>query len=91
MNLRGHRGVVYKMEVTSNERILVTAGSDHIVRISALPEYTGEFIDEDESEAFIISECMHSAAVYSFAMVHQPLQDTLYILTCCYDGYLRLW
>ncbi len=34
---------------------------------------------------------MHSAAVYALAIVHQPLQDLLYILTCCFDGYVRLW
>jgi len=34
---------------------------------------------------------VHSAAVYSFSLIHQPLQDALYILTCCFDGYLRLW
>lgn len=34
---------------------------------------------------------MHSAAVYSVSLVHQTLQDTLFILTCCYDGYIRLW
>lgn len=47
MSLRGHRGVVYDMKTTTNETILVTAGSDHIVRIMNFPEFTGEFIDED--------------------------------------------
>lgn len=47
MSLKGHRGVIYKLDVTPNQRILVSAGSDHIVRVMALPEWTGEFIDED--------------------------------------------
>lgn len=34
---------------------------------------------------------MHSAAVYSVSLVHQPIQGVLYLLTCCFDGYLRLW
>ncbi len=47
MSLRGHRGIIYRMEVTPNERLLVTAGSDHVVRVTTFPEYSGETIDED--------------------------------------------
>ena len=50
MNLKGHRGVIYTMQTTQNEKILVTAGSDHIVRVASFPNYSGQFIDEDESE-----------------------------------------
>lgn len=50
MTLKGHRGMVYKMEAAANERLLVTAGSDNLVRVWRLPEETGEYIDEDESE-----------------------------------------
>ena len=45
MSLRGHRGVIYAMESTHNDKILVTAGSDHLVRVSSFPENTLEFID----------------------------------------------
>ncbi len=38
-----------------------------------------------------MGECLHSAAVYSVATVYQPLQELLYVLTCCYDGTIRLW
>ena len=38
-----------------------------------------------------MGECVHAAAVYSLSVVHQPLQDTIFIITCCYDGYIRLW
>lgn len=34
---------------------------------------------------------MHTAAVYSVSVVHQPIQGIVYVVTCCYDGYLRLW
>lgn len=91
MTLKGHRGVIYKMEATANERILVTAGSDNLVRVWKLPEDTGEYIDEDESEELVVGECLHSAAVYSVSVVYQPLQELLHILSCCYDGSIRLW
>lgn len=38
-----------------------------------------------------MGECLHTAAVYSVATLYQPLQELLYILTCCYDGVIRLW
>jgi len=69
----------------------VTAGSDNMVRIWNIPEYTGEFIDADESETYLIGECVHTAAVYSVSLIYQKLQDVLYILSCCFDGYLKLW
>jgi WD40 repeat protein len=47
MTLKGHRGIIYKIEATSNEKIMVTAGSDNIVKIWRIPDYTGEYIDED--------------------------------------------
>ena len=34
---------------------------------------------------------MHSAAVYSIALIHSPLENMLHILTCSFDGYVRLW
>jgi WD40 repeat protein len=37
MVLRGHRGVIYSMEASPNEKLLVTAGSDNIVRVLNLP------------------------------------------------------
>ena len=37
MSLRGHRGVIYHMAVTPNDKYLVTAGSDHIVRVALFP------------------------------------------------------
>jgi WD40 repeat protein len=70
---------------------MVTAGSDNLVKLWRIPEDTGEYIDEDESEELVIGECIHSAAIYSISLIYQALQDTLYILTCSYDGYIRLW
>jgi len=51
----------------------------------------GEYIDEEESEALIRAEIIHTAAVYAAACIHVPLNDKFYILTCCYDGMIRLW
>ena len=34
---------------TSNDKFLISAGSDHIVRIWDIPSSYGEYIDEDES------------------------------------------
>ncbi len=47
MNLKGHRDIIYCMVTTENQKYLITAGSDHIVRIWSVPENVGEFIDED--------------------------------------------
>lgn len=29
--------------------------------------------------------------MYSTACIYVPLNDKLYIVTCCYDGFVRLW
>jgi len=79
------------MVATPNERYLVTAGSDFFVRIWEIPTVFGEYIDEEESEALIRAEIIHTAAVYAAACIHVPLNDKFYILTCCYDGMIRLW
>lgn len=34
---------------------------------------------------------LHTAAVYSSASILVNLKDIIYTLTCCYDGYVRLW
>ena len=47
MTLKGHRGIIYKIDSTPNDKIMVTAGSDSLVKIWKIPEDTGEFIDED--------------------------------------------
>jgi WD40 repeat protein len=91
MTLKGHRGVIYKMEPTASEKLMVTAGSDNLVKVWRLPENTGEYIDEDESEELILCECFHTAAIYSVSVVYQPLQEVLHVLSCCYDGSIRLW
>lgn len=91
MTLKGHREVIYSLTTTENEKFLISAGSDHIVRVWEIPDNFGEYIDEDESEHYLRSECVHSAAIYSTACVHVPLSDKIYVVTCCYDGFLRLW
>ena len=91
MSLKGHRGVIYDMQVSSEERVLVTAGSDHMVRVWVLPEKTGEFIDEEESEELVKGECIHTAAVYSVGVTVHRLQEMVQVISCCYDGAVRLW
>lgn len=49
MTLKGHREMIYSLSTTQNERYLISAGSDHTVRIWEIPENLGEYIDEDES------------------------------------------
>jgi len=39
----------------------------------------------------IRAEIIHTAAVYSAACIYIPLNDTFNILTCCFDGAVRLW
>lgn len=49
MTLKGHRGIIYKIDSTPNDKIMVTAGSDGLVKVWKIPEDTGEFIDQDQS------------------------------------------
>lgn len=91
MTLKGHRDIIHHLCYTPNERYLVSSGSDHLVRIWEIPQDTGDYIDEDQSESYLRGECVHSAAIYSTSMLHYPSQDSLYLLTCCFDGYIRLW
>lgn len=37
MTLKGHRGVIYKMEATAGDKLMVTAGSDNLVRVWRIP------------------------------------------------------
>lgn len=37
MTLTGHRGIIYKMQVTPNQKILVTAGSDSLIKVWNFP------------------------------------------------------
>ncbi len=50
MTLKGHRGIIYKIDCTPDEKFLITAGSDSLVKIWKIKEDTGEYIDEDEGE-----------------------------------------
>ena len=49
MTLKGHHGIIYKIESTPNLKYMITSGSDNLVKIWNLPENPGEYIDEDES------------------------------------------
>ena len=49
MSIKGHRELIYSMNKTFNEKYLITAGSDHIVKVWEVPNNFGEYIDEDES------------------------------------------
>jgi WD40 repeat protein len=37
MTLKGHREMIYSLSTTQNERYLISAGSDHTVRIWEIP------------------------------------------------------
>lgn len=37
MTLKGHRGIIYKIDPTANEKLMITAGSDSIVKIWKIP------------------------------------------------------
>lgn len=83
--------MIYSLMSSNNDKFLISAGSDHIARVWEIPSSYGEYIDEDESEVYLKAECVHTAAVYSTASIHSPFSNKLFLMTCCYDGYIRLW
>lgn len=55
MTLKGHLNIIYDAAVSKDQKLLLTVGSDMMARLWQIPELTGEYIDEEESEALIIS------------------------------------
>jgi WD40 repeat protein len=91
MALKGHMDIIYDITVSRDQKSLLTVGSDMMARLWAIPDLTGEFIDQEESEAFIMAECIHPSFVYCGAIIEGSLENRQFIVTGCYDGALRLW
>jgi hypothetical protein len=36
-------------------------------------------------------ELLHTAAIYSTASILIDIKEIIYTVTCCYDGYIRVW
>jgi hypothetical protein len=61
------------------------------VRVWKILEHYPEYIDEDESYEHLVAECLHTASVYGVVAVVNSTKEFIYIITVCYDGYVRLW
>lgn len=89
--LRGHKEIIYNISISSDQKYFVTVGSDYHAKLWLIPKQTGDFIDEDNSEAYLVAKCIHPSYVYCGNIFQVVKERELVLITGCYDGYLRLW
>lgn len=95
MILKGHNDLIHDLCWDREDKYLVSASADGTVRIWNLtvkdhttPE---RFNFRDNDHMFYLGECFHPSFVYGAKIHPSSDQNTLYIVTVCFDGFVRIW
>jgi len=93
--LRGHNDLVYDICWSWDDRYLVTASADGLVRVWNMEDKETENSDRlnymENDRLFFICELIHPSFVYG-ARIHPMRDDSyLYLASICFDQNVRIW